>query len=805
MARVSKIFRLPLPTRMVSAADPMNLPPEFAVELQDLDGDRMANSLVLRRRAQQLIHPPLGCGPRYMGQIRLVPTSTSIYTATIAITPEEGTIFAWMREGMNDWRIYTPQEEYWQRIPQGAEALDISYGAIRTFGTDCGWMGRITPDEEQISHYQMFGGAYPVARSYPIFATPNHIIIDDGQFEQFAFELIGRDESHGYGLNYNVYYAISYVFEGGQESPLKEIGDINTSSIAHGGDAAQVVVMLRLEDCHTISPRVKKVRLYSCPSSTTLVKPLKDGVFRLVHEINLYEPYGTEGDPWFTVRIGQVQSVVVPGLGTCGKARIIGLNHWLKMASGDVPTYPNELYGDIWFEVEGEKFRVIHVLTAGETTSVYVDPADRIRLRDAVASGQARLYGRAGGRNRDANTLYPNARFWTKWMTYDTNTADITVYDDGQRYSKAHSYVNLANAAQDREQDKVVRRRGRIFGDAAFYWRVRFPDGSEDRRDLYFSTTNGVGLHCPDIILKANCIKMPFEIMGVAELGGYRMVIGDTGYAVGVMRTTSPANWDIQYRPNSRGCVAERTIVETGNAVYYLGRAGLYAFGGNGEQGPLLRDVIDEFAHYTTLSDAVMEYYEDQNSLILSIPAQDTDHPARFYLINLEDFGVRKMTVPESRAITGLARGLLGDILMGSVEGIARVLVRDEELTASLESATPTPVLETAAIHFDQEHPTAQQNVRAITLRYESDVPVLLTVKAYNPDQTSVITDQYAASAEGETAQIRLVLSGGLETAEAHSVRLEAAERYALPPGPTRFRIHGLWAEVVVEEDRKSL
>jgi hypothetical protein len=351
-----------------------------------------------------------------------------------------------------------------------------------------------------------------------------------------------------------------------------------------------------------------------------------------------------------------------------------------------------------------------------------------------------------------------------------------------------------------------LRRRGRIFADRAFYWRLTDDTGTESYNRLYYSHYSGDGVHCPDIVLPANYIEFNFNIQGLVEAGTHRIVVGDVGFAVGYMRGSVNDQWQVYQGKTRVGCASAETIAETPFGAVFLGYDGIYVVASLQYQGPFGQGIFREIENHPNLSQAIAGYSQQGMRYYLYIPGTFDPQakqkqkivPAKFYCmdLNTEDKRVRELSTPDNDEIYCFGFGLDGTALFATEDGVFRA----EELSGDTDfQGTPLPQIETGLLRFaSKDH---FQQVNAIALDYKlAGTNARITIKGY-PSGIETIAETesrpFIPPSDGGKL-MRFNLSARLSKDLAHAVRIETIDDNKVQRHPSAFAINAL--QLLVQE-----
>lgn len=359
----------------------------------------------------------------------------------------------------------------------------------------------------------------------------------------------------------------------------------------------------------------------------------------------------------------------------------------------------------------------------------------------------------------------------------------------------------------------------------SFYWGVTF-DGQETWNRLYYSHYNGYGLHCRDIVLALNFVgidedgSFPFDIMGVGQTRGYTVIIGNSGYAIGLLEGDPKTDWKLMLGSERVGCVAEKTIKETPYGVVFLSKDGIRIIEGSSIHDEVYGlEVFYEFDQATTLDDYHAEYDDRSKTYFLftrtvaaggwpgktpPLPDNPENYGYKIYALNLLTKRPRTITGPHDFACLASGTSYNGGVVVASTDAFSTNNVgsyRLEDISGGVDnrsgySAYPAPVtvMETGYMRFLEGENGFQQIRQFIALIYNTSDQTL-KLKSFRIDESDSSGSGTLAynAAVGLT---KLLLPASRQPAYSHAFRINKSAA----GNQAAMQIVKLWAEVYETE-----
>jgi len=768
---------------MVRNRDQARLSADESYQIKDLDPLREVGSMKSRRGHELVASLPAGLSrllavgeqTRLDGDVYLVGIGNSTSPGSEA---EDG--FLYIKSPAGEWTIRTRPNMY---AGHDDVALDIRTDEIRTFGINTGWLGRITleVDPTEASPATKFAANSGVEITDPIQEQDNILASADKLPLTFSYT---QYQTHSPSAGYDVppgtvYYGISIIYEGFQESPICDVISFTNDSGDH-----IVSVKITVIDPENFDNRIKRIRLYRAIPERLVADPLKDATFYHLADFDIYGANGelTDDIPWF----------YTPANHVAGTNQIVineddALRYLQHGANGRIDP------GRIYFSIGDFSFLVAYVSLNGRTIHTLdsqianLDAAFASVAIGAGGGGSISRRQRSGRRDRigrDGATQVA-ANFWHVWDVYteDSGLKASIVYVDTNPLL-TDSYENISGAPQSVRYISPRRSYGRVFEDYAFYLNVEDEDGIVHPERVYYSHYNNVpGVHCPDIVLPANYFNVNFRPYAVASIGTHKAIIGDTGYAVGFFSGDPLRDWQIQHSSASIGCMAKNTITETPHGAMFLGNAGLYLLTGIQHQGPLAQEIWPDIEFHPGLDSARAVWSKRRNLYYLSIPASG-DFEKLVYAFHIQSNSVRLLTAGSAEEIDAMGFGADGSGLIASDSGVTRLEVEDYEvggLDIEYESRRMSI------------NPNQQQIADMVGIEYScrdvfgipDSVSLELSIIGY-PSGTEYVIDDKLAVSVGVT--LKTIGIPNCSPDLSHSVRIKGIESH-----PTKVTIRKLY------------
>lgn len=431
------------------------------------------------------------------------------------------------------------------------------------------------------------------------------------------------------------YFAVSYLYDGYQESPLTLLGQVaeltNSTEASEGCRSIYIELIMRTvrpnEEQRNPPKRARKIRLYCAPAATRLPNPLQSGEFFLASEIDVADWDAKSKALRNSFAVTSIRNGTsypnISEMGTHNKAFECEVDvGWADQTAGEgrsnavvytafdagVPVFRLNNNDAYYRCAEVGIFTTADSHENARTIVFFAHTEDETALNTEIANS--------------GNKPTINVGHAFRPMSSDTSLGLVHRTYIGSELTGRPTYTQLSGLNQTEEIVGPPRKYGYSGYDIPVIANVQDKDEIWHPSRMMWACFSPSAVLTPDRFKALNYRDFDAEIMAAVRSGGYLAVLTKRDLTFGIF-TGDELQWDFSDVYRNYGCAARKSVSETPFGVMYLGHDGKVKMLSGGS--PVLdfnsdpvAELIEEFRDYWPY--AVGRYSARHQQYVLTFP-----------------------------------------------------------------------------------------------------------------------------------------------------------------------------------------